>query len=161
MILSTDTTTVTKKVKSGALGVLFLAVFIDLLGFGIVIPLLPFWASSLGASPFVYGLLVSSYSLMQFLFAPLWGRISDRRGRRPVILVGLTGTLLSFIMLTLTALIFQDSLLMLFSSRVLGGVFTAATLPTSQAYITDTTSGEERAKGFGLLGAGVFKRKKR
>ncbi|MFX1537208.1 MAG: MFS transporter [Promethearchaeota archaeon] len=141
------------KLQSGALGVLFLAVFIDLLGFGIVIPLLPFWAESLGASPFIYGILVASYSAMQFIFAPLWGRISDSRGRRPVILVGLTGTIIGFGLLALTALVFTDSLLMLLISRLIGGIFTAATLPTSQAYIADTTTGKDRAKGFGLIGA--------
>ncbi|MFW9779362.1 MAG: MFS transporter [Candidatus Heimdallarchaeota archaeon] len=139
--------------STSALGVLFLAVFIDLLGFGIVLPLLPFWVSSIGGSAIIYGLLVSSYSLMQFIFSPFWGRLSDRRGRRPIILVGLTGTLISFILLSITALLFSESLLMLFLSRILGGIFTAATLPTSQAYITDTTTGDERAKGFGLIGA--------
>lgn len=141
-----------QKVGRGALGVLFLAVFVDLLGFGIVIPLLPFWTLSLGADVLTYGLLVSSYSLMQFLFAPLWGRVSDRKGRRPVILFGLTGTMIGFGILVIAAS-FVESLFMLFASRIISGVFTAATLPTSQAYIADSTSGEDRAKGFGLIGA--------
>lgn len=141
------------KRQLGPISVLFLAVFIDLVGFGIVIPLLPFWAESLGASPFIYGILLSSYSAMQFIFSPIWGRISDSKGRRPVILVGLMGTIVGFALLTLSALIFSASLLMLFVSRITAGIFTAATLPTSQAYIADTTSGKDRAKGFGLLGA--------
>lgn len=135
-----------------AMGVLVLAVFIDLLGFGIVIPLLPYWSISLGADPFIFGMLVASYSAMQFMFAPIWGRISDRKGRRPVILVGLTGTIIGFSLLSSTAL-FLDNLTMLFASRIIAGIFTAATLPTSQAYISDTTTGKDRAKGFGLLGA--------
>ena len=87
------------KRQLGPISVLFLAVFIDLVGFGIVIPLLPFWAESLGASPFIYGILLSSYSAMQFIFSPIWGRISDSKGRRPVILVGLVGTILFTIFL--------------------------------------------------------------
>ncbi len=139
--------------QSKAIFILFLAVFIDLLEFGIVIPLLPFWALSLGATPFIYGLLASLYSLMSFALAPVWGRLSDRYGRRPVILAGLFGTVLSLFLLMLAASIFQDSLLILFISRIIGGFFTAATLPASQAYVSDTTTGKERAKGFGILGA--------
>ncbi|MFX1508249.1 MAG: MFS transporter, partial [Promethearchaeota archaeon] len=137
----------------GPIGVLFLAVFIDLLEFGIIIPLLPFWTLKLGATPFIYGVLASLYSLMSFAFAPIWGGISDRWGRRPVILAGLFGTILGLGLLSLAALLFTDSLILIFISRIVGGAFTAATLPTSQAYIADTTSGKDRAKGFGLLGA--------
>ena len=139
--------------QNKAIAVLFLTTFIDLLEFGVIIPLLPFWALKLGASPFVYGILASVYSLMSFLFAPFWGKISDSKGRRPVILIGLIGTVIGLSLLTLTASIFTDSLLMLFIARIVGGLFTAATLPTSQAYIADTTTGKDRAKGFGLLGA--------
>jgi len=137
----------------GAIGVLFLAVFIDLLEFGIIVPLLPFWTLELGATPFIYGILASAYSLMSFAFAPVWGWISDRWGRRPVILAGLFGTVLGLGLLSLAALVFTESLSIIFISRLVGGTFTAATLPTSQAYIADTTSGQDRAKGFGLLGA--------
>lgn len=136
-----------------AIGVLFLAVFIDLLEFGIIVPLLPFWALELGATPFIYGIMASAYSLMSFVFAPVWGWISDRYGRRPVILAGLFGTVLGLGLLILAALVFTDSLLVLFISRLVGGMFTAATLPTSQAYVADNTTGKDRAKGFGLLGA--------
>lgn len=141
------------KTKKGALGVLFLAVFIDLLEFGLIIPLLPFWSLELGATPFLYGLIASSYSFMSFIAAPLWGKISDKFGRRPVILSGLVGTVLGLGTLLVTAVYIKDSLFMLFVSRLIGGFFTAATLPASQAYIADTTDGNERAKGFGLLGA--------
>jgi MFS family permease len=137
----------------GPIGVLFLAVFIDLLEFGIIVPLLPFWTLELGATPFIYGVLASVYSLMSFAFAPVWGWISDRWGRRPVILAGLFGTVLGLGLLSFAALVFTDSLILIFISRLVGGTFTAATLPTSQAYIADTTSGQDRAKGFGLLGA--------
>ncbi len=135
-----------------ALMTLILAVFIDLLGFGIVIPLLPFWVTSFTDSEFVYGVLVAIYSIMQFIFAPLWGRLSDRYGRRPIILIGLTGTVIGFSLLTATAL-FVNTLEMLFASRIIAGIFTSATLPTSQAYISDTTSGKDRAKSYGMLGA--------
>jgi DHA1 family tetracycline resistance protein-like MFS transporter len=142
-----------QKSQNRAIAVLFLTTFIDLLEFGVIIPLLPFWALKLGASPLIYGILASAYSLMSFVFAPFWGKISDSKGRRPVILIGLIGTVIGLSLLSLTALIFTDSLLMLFIARIVGGLFTAATLPTSQAYIADTTSGKDRAKGFGLLGA--------
>jgi MFS family permease len=142
-----------RNLSIGPIGVLFLAVFIDLLEFGIIVPLLPFWTLELGATPFIYGILASVYSLMSFAFAPVWGWLSDRFGRRPVILAGLFGTVLGLGLLSVAALLFTESLLLIFISRLVGGTFTAATLPTSQAYISDTTSGQDRVKGFGLLGA--------
>ena len=138
----------TEQQKQRGFWLLFLALFIDLLGFGIMIPLLPFYAESLGANAFVVALLMSVYSLAQFLFAPLWGRLSDRYGRRPIILIGLIGTSISFILFG-----FASTLLLLFFSRLLGGILTAATLPTSQAYVADISSEKERAKKFGMLGA--------
>lgn len=113
-----------------------------------MIPLLPFYAESLGASAFVVSLLMALYSLAQFLFAPLWGRLSDRYGRRPIIMIGLLGTSVSFILFG-----FASTLFLLFFSRLLGGILTAATLPTAQAYVADVTSEKERAKKFGMLGA--------
>ncbi len=138
----------TEQQKNRGFWLLFLALFIDLLGFGIMIPLLPFYAESLGASAFVVSLLMAVYSLAQFLFAPLWGRLSDRYGRRPIIMIGLLGTSVSFILFG-----FASTLFLLFFSRLLGGILTAATLPTSQAYVADISSEKERAKKFGLLGA--------
>lgn len=130
------------------LAILFLTIFIDLLGFGLIIPALPFYAESFGASFITIGLLSASYSLMHFLFSPLWGRLSDRIGRRPVMLVGLAGSALAFLMFGLSS-----TLVMLFAARILAGILSSATLPTAQAYIADTTSLEDRAKGMGLIGA--------
>ncbi len=124
-----------------------LTVFIDLLGFGIIIPLLPFYAQHFGAAPTVIGLLSSSYSFMQFLFVPFWGRLSDRIGRRPIILMSVTGSFISYLIFG-----FADSLTILFVSRILAG-FMGANISTAQAYIADTTSFEERAKYMGLIGA--------
>jgi multidrug resistance protein len=127
--------------------VIFITVFIDLLGFGIIIPLLPFYALSFGASAFEIGLLGTSFSLMQFLFSPIWGRWSDRVGRKPIILVGLFGSCLSYVTLALAT-----SLPMLFIARIVGGI-AGANIPTAQAYIADVTTPENRAKGMGMVGA--------
>ena len=127
--------------------IIFLTVFIDLLGFGIIIPLLPFYAESYGASAFTVGLLGTSYSLMQFLFSPVWGRLSDRIGRRPIILIGLAGSCASYMVLALA-----ESLPLIFIARIVGGI-AGANIPTAQAYIADVTTPENRAKGMGLVGA--------
>ena len=97
--------------------IIFVTVFIDLLGFGIIIPLLPFYAETFGASALVVGLLSTSFSLMQFLFAPIWGRLSDIFGRRPIILAGLLGSAVSYLAFGLAA-----SLPMLFAARILAGI---------------------------------------
>jgi MFS transporter, DHA1 family, tetracycline resistance protein len=127
--------------------VIFVTVFIDLIGFGIIIPLLPFYAEHFGASAFLVGLLSTSFSFAQFVFAPFWGWLSDRVGRRPVILAGLVGSALSYAMFALA-----DSLPMLFVARTLAGV-AGANIPTAQAYIADITTPQTRAKGMGLVGA--------
>jgi len=127
--------------------IIFVTVFIDLLGFGIIIPLLPFYAESFGASAFKIGLLGTSFSLMQFLFSPVWGRWSDRVGRKPIILVGLLGSCLSYLGLALA-----PSLTFLFISRIVGGI-AGANIPTAQAYVADVTTPENRAKGMGMVGA--------
>ena len=129
------------------LAVIFVTVFIDLLGFGIIIPLLPYYAESFGASALAVGMLGTSYSLMQFLFAPLWGRWSDRIGRRPIILVGLLGSGVSYLMLA-----YADSIALVFAARVLGGI-AGANVSTAQAYIADVTTPENRARGMGMIGA--------
>jgi DHA1 family tetracycline resistance protein-like MFS transporter len=127
--------------------VIFVTVFIDLLGFGIIIPLLPFYAESFGASAFTIGLLNTSFSLMQFLFSPIWGRWSDRIGRKPIILIGLLGSCLSYVTMALA-----PSLTLLFVARIVGGI-AGANIPTAQAYIADVTTPENRAKGMGMVGA--------
>jgi len=126
---------------------LFLTVFIDLLGFGIVIPLLPIYSRAYGASEMQLGLLFSSFSLMQLIFAPFWGRVSDRVGRRPVLIGGLIGTSASYVLFGLAT-----SLPMLFVARGLAGFF-GANVSTAQAYIADVTTPRDRAKGMGVLGA--------
>jgi DHA1 family tetracycline resistance protein-like MFS transporter len=127
--------------------IIFITVFIDLLGFGIIIPLLPFYAETFGATALTVGLLSTSYSLMQFLFAPLWGRLSDRIGRRPVILIGLFGSFAAYLLFGLA-----QSLLVLFVARLCAGI-AGANIPTAQAFIADTTTPENRAKGMGMVGA--------
>jgi multidrug resistance protein len=127
--------------------IIFLTVFIDLLGFGIVLPLLPYYAETYGASALMVGLLSTSYSLMQFLFTPIWGRLSDRYGRRPLILLSLTGSCLGFLIFGLAR-----SLAALFVGRMVAGI-AGAVIPTTNAYIADVTTPENRAKGMGLIGA--------
>ena len=127
--------------------IIFITVFIDLLGFGIIIPLLPFYAESYGASAFTIGLLGTSFSLMQFVFSPIWGRWSDRIGRKPIILLGLMGSCLSYLALALAT-----SLPLIFFARIIGGI-AGANIPTAQAYIADVTTPENRARGMAMVGA--------
>lgn len=130
-----------------SLTVLFVTVFLDLVGFGIVIPLLPLYAERFGAGPVAVTLLVASYSFMQFCFAPWWGRLSDRIGRRPVLLVGLLGSALSYLLFGLAS-----SLAALFLARSLAGIM-GANVGVAQAYVADVTAPAERARGMGLIGA--------
>jgi multidrug resistance protein len=127
--------------------IIFLTVFIDLLGFGIIIPLLPFYAESFGATALMVGLLGTSFSLMQFVFSPIWGRLSDRIGRKPIILIGLMGSCVSYLVLALAT-----TLPIVFLARIVGGI-AGANIPTAQAYIADVTTPENRAKGMGMVGA--------
>ncbi len=130
-----------------ALGLMFLTVFIDLIGFGIIIPLLPLYAKEFGASGLTVGLLLMSYSLMQFFFAPMWGRLSDRIGRRPVLIISLFTSAIGY-----TIWGFSHSLAMLFLSRIVAG-FGNANLAVAQAYIADVTPEEYRSQGMGMIGA--------
>jgi MFS family permease len=134
-------------VRRASLLVLFLTVFIDLIGFGMVIPFLSYYAREYGASGAVVGAVVGVYSIMQFFFAPVWGRLSDRVGRRPILLVSLTASTAGYLLFA-----FSHSLTVLFLSRVIAGVG-GANIGTAQAYIADSTSPENRAKGMGLIGA--------
>ena len=135
----------------GSLLVIFLTVFIDLLGFGIVLPLLPLYADQYGTDPsgFIIGMLMASFSIMQFLFAPVWGSLSDRIGRRPVIMIGLTGSVVFYSLFGVAAI--YESLLGLFVTRIGAGI-AGATIPTAQAYVADTTSNENRTRGMALIG---------
>jgi DHA1 family tetracycline resistance protein-like MFS transporter len=129
--------------------VIFITVFIDLVGFGIVIPVLPFYVegTKFNASPRMVGLLFASYSVMQLIFTPILGRLSDRYGRRPILFFSLLGTSLGFFVLG-----FATQLWMLFAGRIIDGV-TGGNISTAQAYIADVTTEENRAKGMGLIGA--------
>ncbi|HEV8660952.1 MAG TPA: MFS transporter [Thermoanaerobaculia bacterium] len=133
--------------KKTSLFVLFLTVFIDLIGFGMVIPFLSFYAREYGASGVVVGAVVGVYSIMQFFVAPVWGRLSDRIGRRPVILISLTASCTGYLLFALSR-----NLTLLFASRLIAGVG-GANIGTAQAYIADVTTPEERARGMGLIGA--------
>jgi DHA1 family multidrug resistance protein-like MFS transporter len=133
-----------------ALGILFAVMFLVMLGFGIIIPVMPFFAGELGATPFELGLLMASYSVMQFLFAPFWGGVSDRVGRKPVMLIGIAGLSVSFFLFAIS-----DKLWMLFASRILAGFLSSANMPTVMAYVADITSPENRGKGMGIIGASV------
>lgn len=132
--------------KTG-LGVVFLVTFLDLLGFGIIIPILPFYAENYGASAWMIGWIMTGYSLMQFLFSPFWGRLSDRYGRRPVLLLSICGSIGSMLVLALS-----DSLTGILAGRLLAGIF-GANISTAYAYVSDITTRENRAKGMGMLGA--------
>jgi MFS family permease len=126
---------------------LFLIVFTDLVGFGIVIPLLPLYAEHFHPAPWVFGLLMAAYSAMQFVFSPILGRLSDRVGRRPVLLISLAGSVTGFVLFALA-----HSLAWLFASRLLAGIC-GGNIATAQAVIADTTPPEKRAHGMGMIGA--------
>ncbi|CAM4107494.1 MFS transporter [Lederbergia lenta] len=133
-----------------ALPILFAVMFFVMVGFGIIIPVLPFYAENIGASPTQLGMLMAVYSLMQLLFAPMWGRISDRIGRKPVIMIGISGLALSFFLMGISS-----SLWMLFAARIIGGFLSSANMPTVMAYVADITTPEDRGKGMGVVGAAV------
>lgn len=129
------------------MAIAFFTIFLDLVGFGIIIPVQAFYAESLGASPVQVTLLGAAYSLMQFLFAPFWGRLSDRYGRRPIVLFSV---LISVVGYSIFAL--SQSYMVLLLARMLAG-FGNANIATAQAIIADVTTAENRSKGMGLIGA--------
>ena len=133
--------------KKNPLISIFCVVFIDLVGFGIIIPILPYYAQSFDASATTLGWLMMCYSAMQFLFAPVWGRISDRVGRRPVLLTTIAGIGISMFILSQAT-----SLFWLFAGRLLAGFF-GANISVASAYIADITTPENRTKGMGIIGA--------
>lgn len=127
--------------------VIFITVFIYLLGFGMIIPVLPILSTHYGATAFQVGLLMSVFSLMQFLFSPFWGKLSDQFGRRPILIYCLLGEGISYLVLAQS-----KSIEMLFVARILTGFF-GASISTASAYISDITSREDRTKGMALIGA--------
>jgi MFS family permease len=127
--------------------VIFTTVFLDLVGFGIIIPLVGIYGRHYGATPLELAVLGSIYSVMQFFFSPVWGRLSDRMGRRPILLLSLLGSTLSYFLFA-----FSNTLGLIILSRALAGIF-AANISTAQAYIADVTPHKDRAKGMGLIGA--------
>jgi DHA1 family tetracycline resistance protein-like MFS transporter len=127
--------------------VILLTIFVNLVGFGIIIPLLPFYAGTFGASPIVIGLLFASFSISQLVAAPVLGALSDRWGRRPVLIASLIGTAVSFAMLAVA-----QSLVMLFAARIVDGL-SGGNVTTARAYIADITTEEDRPRAFGFLGA--------
>lgn len=127
--------------------VIFFTIFLDLLGFGLVIPLLPFFASDMGATGLQVGILMTAYSAMQFLFSPFWGKLSDRIGRRPVLLISIGGNVLAMLLFAMST-----NLVIFFLARAFAGMANA-NIGTAQAYIADITPPEERARGMGLIGA--------
>ncbi|MEP6850555.1 MAG: MFS transporter [Acidobacteriota bacterium] len=131
------------------IAIIFVTILIDLIGFGIVIPVLPFYATvePFNATPFQLGLLFASFSVMQFIFSPIFGSVSDKYGRRPVLFFSLLGTAAGFFIVG-----FATTLWMLFAGRILDGI-TGGNISTAQAYIADVTSRKNRAKGMGLIGA--------
>ncbi len=133
--------------KRSGLGVLAGTVLVDMIGFGIVLPLLPFYAEELGATPFEVTLIIASFSGMQLVAAPIWGRFSDRRGRRPLLIAGLFASALSYLIFALASTI--EVLLL---SRLAAGA-AGGTISVAQAYVADSTEGNERAHGLGLIGA--------
>jgi len=127
--------------------IIFLTIFVNLIGFGIIIPLLPFYAQTFGASPLVIGLLFAIFSLCQLIAAPALGDLSDRYGRRPVLIFSLLGTVASFVMLALA-----QTLTVLFLARIVDGL-SGGNISTARAYVADITEPKDRARAYGLIGA--------
>ncbi len=144
---TTETTEPSTTGRRGSLPTLLAVVFVDLLGFSLILPLLPYYAETFGASPTVVGLLVASYAFAQLFGAPILGGVSDRIGRRPVLIVSILGTAVGFVIFGLAG-----SLLVLFLSRILDGL-TGGNISVAQAYIADVSTPETRARNFGFIGA--------
>lgn len=138
-----------EKFFTAPLIIIFVTIFVDLIGFGMVIPILPYYANTepYNATPLQIGFLVATYSLMQFFFSPILGRLSDRYGRRPVLFISILGSAAGYFVIG-----FAGTLFLVFAGRIIGGI-TGGNISTAQAYIADVTSKENRAKGMGLFGA--------
>src|SRR3569833_1196748 len=136
-----------KSTDMGKLVVLMVTAFIDMVGTLMIIPLMPFYAKQFGANGLMVGLLVSSFSIAQLVSAPLWGRFSDRYGRRPALIVGLAASAIAYVIFG-----YANSLWLLFLSRLVQGSG-GGTVSVIQAYVADAVRPEERAKGLGWLSA--------
>jgi len=128
--------------------ILAFALIVVTLGFGVVMPIVPFYMENLGAGGTELGLLVASYAVMRLIFGPIWGSISDRVGRKPIMMIGVFGYGVTMVLFGLAT-----KLWMLFAARILAGILSSATSPTTMAYISDSTSEEDRGGGMGILGA--------
>ena len=128
--------------------ILAFTLFVVMLGFGVIIPILPFYVEQMGAGGTELGLLVASYAVMRLICGPLWGSLSDRVGRKPVLLIGILGYAITMFWFGLAT-----ELWMLFVARILSGILSSATAPTTMAYIADSTTEKERSGGMGILGA--------
>lgn len=136
--------------KRRNLAILFFTMVVVMMGFGMIIPILPFFIESFGVSGKGLGLLMAIFSIMQFIFSPIWGGYSDRYGRKPMLLIGALGNAISLVLFGLAT-----ELWMVYAARALGGMLSAATLPTAMAYISDTTESKNRGGGMGIIGAAM------
>lgn len=136
--------------NSKSLIILFSSIFLVGIGFSIIMPVLPYYAESMGANAFQLGMLITVYAICQFIFAPIWGTYSDRVGRRPVLLIGIIGFSVTFILFG-----FATQLWMLYLIRIAGGILSCATMPTAMAYVGDSSSLEKRGAAMGMVGAAM------
>jgi DHA1 family multidrug resistance protein-like MFS transporter len=132
------------------LWIMFFTLVVMMLGFGIIIPIMPFYVTRLGATGSTLGMLMATFSITQFIFAPVWGSLSDRFGRKPIIVIGVLGNVLTQLMMG-----FATQLWMLFAARALAGILSSAALPTAMAYAGDSTAPKDRPAAMGLLGAAM------
>jgi MFS transporter, DHA1 family, multidrug resistance protein len=136
------------RIKNTNIFILFFTLVVIMMGFGMIIPIMPFYVKHLGASGSVLGLLMATYGVMQFIFAPFWGQLSDRYGRKKILLLGVLGNAATQVFFGLST-----QLWMLFAARILSGLLSSATLPTAMAFISDSTTREQRGGGMGIIGA--------
>src|SRR3974390_762408 len=133
--------------------VIFLTVFIDLVGFGIVVPLVPIYSRHFGAEGWKIGVIIAAFSAMQFVFSPIWGRLSDRHGRRPILLLSTAGAAVSYVLFALSSILENHTaaLWLLVGSRAFAGIC-GGNITVAQAYIADITPPEQRSRRMGLIG---------
>jgi MFS transporter, DHA1 family, multidrug resistance protein len=136
--------------KNPNLLILFFTMVVVMMGFGIIIPIMPFYVTRFGAGGSALGGMMAVFSIMQFLFSPIWGDLSDRFGRKPIIMIGAFGNAISMLLFGLA-----DNLEMMFLSRALAGILSSATLPTAMAFISDSTTERDRGQGMGIIGAAM------